>query len=166
MDGVVVNGMFKWSRKKCAKQMPSKPQIKITADGKKETRVFATEFARRRVMINEDFATKAFHFQYEQSDFPPAVFHNGQMRKVSKHTFLNYLCCTCDDGWIVEEHTLTEPNAVYDGGVFLQNLISIWKHGRILGNIADQYVSHAIRPTGQSQELIVVFDGYLGNKTK
>ena len=163
MDGVVVDGMFKWSRKKCAKQMPSKPRIQITTVGKKETRVFATEFARQRVMINEDFATKAF--QYELSDFPPAVFHNGQMRKASKHKFLNYLCCTCGNGWIVEEHRLTEPNAVYDGFVFLQNLISIWKHGRILGDIADQYVSHIIRPAGQSQELIVVFDGYLGNKT-
>ena len=74
--------------------MPSKPRIQITADAKKETRVFATEFARQRVMINEGFATKAF--QYELSDFPPAVFHNGQMRKASKHKFLNYLCCTCE----------------------------------------------------------------------
>ena len=52
---------------------------------KERDSVFATEFARQRVINNEGFATKAF--QYELSDFPPAVLHNSQMRKASKHKF-------------------------------------------------------------------------------
>ena len=107
--------------------MPSKARIQITADRKKQAQVFTTELARQRVIINEEFTTKTF--QYKLSDFPPAFLHNGQMREAAKHC----LYSTCADGWIVEEHTLVEPNAVtvYDSGVFPQNLVIIWMHGKI-----------------------------------
>ena len=60
------------------------------------------------------------------------------MREAAKH----YLCSTCGNGWIVEEDTVTEPNpiTVYDSGMFLQNLISIWKQEMALGDISDQYI--------------------------
>ena len=35
MDGVVVEGKFKWNRKECVTQMPSKPRIMVIPDGKK-----------------------------------------------------------------------------------------------------------------------------------
>ena len=85
------------------------------------------------------------------------------MREAAKHKFSNYLCNTWGNGSIVEDHALTEPNPVtaYDVGMLLQNLIILWKQGITLCNTKDQNVSHLIRLTRQSQEIIVTFDGYL-----
>ena len=65
--------------------MPLKPRIPITADGKKEPRVFDTELALQRVMINEEPAAEAF--QYELSGFQPTLFHNGHMRELQSTSF-------------------------------------------------------------------------------
>ena len=90
------------------------------------------------------------------------------MRLAAKHKFLSYLCNTWCDSSIVEDHALTEPNPVTacDAGMLLQNLIILWKQGITLGSIKDQNVSHFIRLTRQSQEIIVTFDGYLGLQQK
>ena len=96
------------------------------------------------------------------------LFNNGHMRLAAKRKFLNYLCNTWGDSSIVEDHTLTEPNPVTtcDAGMLFQNLIILWKQGISLGSIKDQNVSHLIRLTRQSQEIIVTFDGYLGLQRK
>ena len=72
------------------------------------------------------------------------------------------------DSSIVEDHTLTEPNPVTanDAGLLLRNLIILWIQGITLGSIKDQNVSHFIRLTRRSQEIIVTFDGYLGLQRK
>ena len=54
----------------------------------------------------------------------------------------------------------------YDAGMLLQNLIILWKQGITLGIIKDHNVSHVIRLTKRSQEIIVMFDGYLGLQRK
>ena len=54
MDGVVVEGKFKWNRKDCVTQMPSKPRIMVMPDWKKEARIFDTAVALQRVMINAE----------------------------------------------------------------------------------------------------------------
>ena len=50
--------------------------------------------------------------------------------------------------------------------MLLQNHIILWKQGITPGSIKDQNVSHLIRLTRQSQEIIVTFDGYLGLQRK
>ena len=72
------------------------------------------------------------------------------------------------DSSIVEDHTLTEQNpaTAYDAGMLLQNLIILWKQGITLGIIKDHNVSHVIRLTKRSQEIIVTFDVYLGLQRK
>ena len=72
MNGLSVDGQFKWNKKECAIQMPSKPCIRATADGKKETR-FDTELALQRLMINKESALEAFN--YEMANYPPALFN-------------------------------------------------------------------------------------------
>ena len=90
------------------------------------------------------------------------------MRVAAKRKFSNYFSNPWGDSSIVEDHTLTEPNPVtaYDAGMLLQNVIILWKQGITLGSIKDQNVSHHIRLTRQSQEIIVTFDGYLGLQRK
>ena len=90
------------------------------------------------------------------------------MRKAAKHKFSNYLCNTWGDSSIVQDHTLTEtsPGTAYDAVMLLQNLIILWKQGITLDSIKDQNISHLIRLTRQSQEIIVTFDGYLGLQRK
>ena len=90
------------------------------------------------------------------------------MRVAAKRELSNYLYNPWGDSSIVEDHTLTEQNPVtaYDTGLLLQNLIILWKQGIILGSIKDQNVSHLIRQTRRSQEIIVTFDGYLGLQQK
>ena len=90
------------------------------------------------------------------------------MREAAKHKFSNYLCNTWGDSSIVQDHTLTEtsPGTAYDAVMLLQNLIILWKQGITLDSIKDQNVSHLIRLTRQSQEIIVTFDGYLGLQRK
>ena len=84
------------------------------------------------------------------------------MRPSGKNKFSNYLCDTCVKGSIVEEAILTNPNPVivYDGGMLIQNLTSLWTRGKTLGGIANEYVSHLTRLTRDCQEITVVFDGY------
>ena len=140
--------------KECFKQMPSKPRIPITADGKKNAGI--------RHWINEESIAEAF--QNELSSFPSPLFHNGHMRVAAMRNFLNYLCNPWGDSSIVEDRTLTEPHPVTacDAGMFLQNLIILWKQGITLGSIKDQNISHLIRLIRQPQEIIVTFDDYLG----
>ena len=46
-------------------------------------------------------------------------------------------------------------------------LIKTWKKGRTFSEIADEYVSHLVRATREtSQQIMVVFDGYLTQSTK
>ena len=97
------------------------------------------------------------------ADYPPALFNaDGLMRPSGKNKFSNYLCDTWGKSSIVEEATLTNPNPVivYDGGMLIQNLTSLWTRGKTLGGIANEYVSHLTRQSRDSQEIIVVFDGY------
>ena len=119
-----------------------------------------------RHWIKEESIAEAF--QYELSGFPPSLFHNGHMRVAAKRKISNYLCNPLGDRSIVEDRTLTEPNPVtaYDAGMLLHNPIILWKQGIILGSIKDQNVSHLIRLTRQSQEIIVTFNGYLGLQRK
>lgn len=46
-------------------------------------------------------------------------------------------------------------------------MIKTWKKGRTFSEIADEYVSHLVRATREtSQQIMVVFDGYLTQSTK
>ena len=104
--------------------------------------------------------------QHEISGFPPSLFNNSHSREATKCKFLNYLCNTWGDSLLVQNHTETNPVTTYDAGMLLQNLIILWKQDATLGSIVDQNVSHLIRLTRQSQEIIVTFDGYLGLQLK
>ena len=59
IDGVVVEARFRWNRKDCVTQMPSKPRIVKTSDGK-EARVFDTALALQREMINTESIPEEF----------------------------------------------------------------------------------------------------------
>ena len=85
MDGVVVEGRFKWNRKDYVTEMPSKPRIVKTSDGKKEAMVFDTALALLRVMINAESIPEAF--QYELSYYPTTLFSNGQIKDAGKWRF-------------------------------------------------------------------------------
>ena len=165
MDGVVVEGRFKWNRKDCVTQMPSKPRIVKTSDGKKETRVFDTALAQQRVMINAESITEAF--QYELSDYPTALYSDGQMKDAGKWRFAKHLCNTWGKDSIVVKDTLIDPILIYDGGMLVHELISLWIRGKTFtGATADNYVSYLTRITRGTCEIIVVMDGYLGLSTK
>ena len=122
MDGVVVEGRFKWNRKDCVTQMPSKPRIVKTSDGRKEARVFDTALALLRVMINAESIPEAF--QYELSDYPTTLFSNGQMKDAGKCRCAKHLCNTWGEDSIVAKDTLIDPVLIYDGGMPVHELIS------------------------------------------
>ena len=164
MGGVVVEGRFKWNRKDCVSQMPSKPRIVKTSGGKKEARVFDTALALQRVMINAESIPEAF--QHELSDYPTALYSDGQKKDAGKWRFAKHLCNTWGENSIVAKDTLIDPVLIYDGGMLVHELISLWIRGKTLGAIADNYVSYLTRITRGTCEIIVVMDGYLGISTK
>ena len=166
MDSVVMEGRFKWNRKDCVIKMSSKPRIMKTSDGKKEARVFDTALALQRVMINAESIPEAF--QYELSDYPTALFSNGQMKDAGKRRFAKHLCNTWGEDSIVAKYTLIDPVLIYDGGMLVHELISLCIRGKTLRAIADNYVSYltCISITRGTCEIIVVMDGYLGISTK
>ena len=159
MDGVVVESKFKWNRKDCVTQIPSKPRIMVMPDGKKEARIFDTALPLQRVMINAESIPEAF--QHELSDYPTALFSNGQMKDAGKWRFAKRLCNTWGDDSMIVKDTLTGPVLIYDEGMFVQELISLWIRDKTLGAIADNYVSDITRVTRETCEIIVVMDGYL-----
>ena len=90
------------------------------------------------------------------------------MRGDGKHRFANYLCHSLAWGKssLVEIDSLTDAVIISDGGMLMQNLVSLWVRGKTLGLISDDYVSHLIRETRTSHESIVVLDGYTEVTTK
>lgn len=85
---MVVDGEFKWTRKDSAVQMPAKPNIRT--NGGREVPCFDTKLAlQNRVMVNQESLIETF--QYELSDYPPALFANGLMRDPGKTKFSKYL---------------------------------------------------------------------------
>ena len=164
MDVIVVEGRFKWNRKDCVTQMPSKPRFVKTSDGKKEARVFDTTLALQWVMINAESIPEAF--QYELSDYPTALFSNGQMKDAGKWRFAKHLCNTWGEDSIVAKDTLIDPVLIYDGGMLVPELVSLWIWGKTVGAIADNYLSYHTRITRGTCEIIVAMDGYLGISTK
>ena len=123
MDGVVVEGKFKWNRKDCVTHMPSKPHIMVIPDGKKEARIFDTALALQRVSINTESIPEAF--QHELSDYPTVLFSNGQMKDAGKWKFAKRLCNTWGDDSIIVRDTLIDPVLISYGGMFVQELISL-----------------------------------------
>ena len=102
----MVEGRFKWNRKDCVTQIPSKTRMVKTSDGKKEARVFDTALALLRVMINAESIPEAF--QYELSDYPTTLFSNGQMKDAGKWRFAKHLCNTWGEDSIVAKDTLID----------------------------------------------------------
>ena len=164
IDGVVVEGRFKWNRKDCVTQMPSKPRILKTSDGKKEARVFDTALALQRVMINAESIPEVF--QYELSDYPTALFSNSQMKDAGKWRFAKHLSNTWGEDSIVAKDTLIDHVLIYDGGMLVHELISLWIRGKTLGAIPDNYESYLTRITRGTCEIIVAMHGYLEISTK
>ena len=121
------------------------------------------EYLTLRVMIN---AAIPEAFQHELSDYPTALFSNGQMKDAGKWRFAKRLCNTWGDDSIIVRDTLIDPVLIYKGGMFVQELISLWIRGETLGAIADNYVSYLTRVTRETCEILVVMDGYLGITTK
>ena len=145
MDGVVVESKFKWNRKDFVTQIPSKPRIMVMPDGKKEARIFDTALPLQRAMINAESIPEAF--QHELSDYPTALFSNGQMKDAGKWRFAKRLCNTWGDDSMIVKDTLIGPVLIYDEGIFVQELISLWIRDKTLGAIADNYVSDLTRVT-------------------
>ena len=87
------------------------------------------------------------------------------MKDAGKWRFAKRLCNTWGDDSIIARDTLIDPVLIYDGGMFVQELISLWIRGETLGAIADNYV-YLARVTRETCEIIVVMDGYLGITTK
>ena len=88
------------------------------------------------------------------------------MKDAGKWRFAKRLCNTWVDDSIIVRDTLIDPVLIYDGGMCVQELISLWILGETLGAIADNYVSYLTRVTRETCEIIVVMDGYLGITTK
>ena len=120
----MVEANFKWNRKEYVNQMPSKPQIIVISDLKKEARVFDTALNLQRVLIKAESISK--EFQYELSDYPTALFINGQMKDAGKWRLAKHLCNTWREYSIEVKDTLIDPALIYDGGMFVQELISLW----------------------------------------
>ena len=78
MDGIVVEGEYKWSKTDCVVQMPTKLRIGASKDGGNQNRAFDTNFAVQRIMINTQSLPEVF--KYEFSDYHRSLFTNGQMR--------------------------------------------------------------------------------------
>ena len=78
MDGIVVEGEYKWSKTDCVVQMPAKPRIGASKDGVNPARAFDTNRVLQRIMINAQSLPEAI--KYELSDYPRSHFNNGQMR--------------------------------------------------------------------------------------
>ena len=115
-------------------------------------------------MINAESIPEAF--QHELSDYPTALFSNGQMKDAGKWRFAKRLCNTWGDDSMIVRDTQIDPVLIYDRGMFVQELISLWIRGKTLGAIADNYVSDLTRVTHETCEIIVVMDGYLIITTK
>ena len=158
MDGIVVEGEYKWSNTDCAVQMPAKPRIGASKDEINPARAFDTNLAHQKIMIDTESLLEAF--KYELSNYPPSLFNNGQMRDPGKAKFANYLCDTWGKDSLVTEDTLQDPLIVYDGGMLLLHLVHLWIKEKTFGEIADGYVSHLVRKTRDTLEILVLFDGY------
>ena len=78
MDGIMVEGEYKWSKTDCVVQMPTKSRIGASKDGGNQNRAFDTNLAVQRIMINTQSLPEVF--KYELSDYPRSLFNNGQMR--------------------------------------------------------------------------------------
>ena len=79
------------------------------------------------------------------------------MKDAGKWRFAKRLSDTWgDDSIIVRD---IDPVSICDGGMFVQELISIWIRGKTLGAIADNYVSYLTRVTRETCEIIVVMEG-------
>ena len=88
------------------------------------------------------------------------------MKDAGKWRFAKHLCNAWGEDSIVTKDTLIDPVLIYDGGMLVHELISLWIRGKTLGAIADNYVSYLTRITRGTCEIIVVMDGYLGISTK
>ena len=90
------------------------------------------------------------------------------MRDPGKTKFANYLCDTWGKDSLVTEDTLQDPLMIYDSGMLLQQLGHLWIKEKAFGDIAlaDGYVSHFIRRTSYTLEILVIFDDYRGITTK
>ena len=80
MNGIVLEGEYKWSKTDCLDQMPVKPRIGASKGGVNHGRVFDTNLALQRIMINPQSLPEAF--KYELSDYPRSLFNNHQIGKV------------------------------------------------------------------------------------
>ena len=136
----------------------------VMPDGKKEVRAFDTALALQWVVINAKSIPESF--QYELSDYPIALFSNGQMKDAGKWKFAKRLCDIWGEDSIIAEDILIDLVLIYYGGMFVQELISLWIRGKTWSTIADNYVSYLTRVTGQTCGIIVIMGGYLETTTK
>ena len=65
-------------------------------------------------------------FQYELRDYPITLFSNGQMKDVGKWRFAKRLCDIWGEDSIIAEDILIDPALIYDRGMFVQEMISLW----------------------------------------
>ena len=100
----------------------------VTPDVKKEARAFGTALALQWFVINAESIPEAF--LYELSDYPIALFSNGQMKDPGKCRFAKRLCDTWGEDSIIAKDILIDPVLIYDGGMFVQELISLWIRGK------------------------------------
>ena len=164
MNGLRVDGDFKWSRKDCVTQMPPKSRIQITNSGKQTIKRFDTVLAIQRLMVNFESIPDAFC--HELCDEPPALFAHGVMRDAGKARLSRHLCDTMGKDAEVTMGDLTDYVSVYDGGMLIQQMLSCWSRGSTMGEIVDNYASHLTRQSRDCQEIVVVMDGYREITTK
>ena len=63
MDGIVIEGEYKWSKTDCVVQMPAKPRIGASKNGVNPARAFATNLALQRIVINTQSLPEAFKYE-------------------------------------------------------------------------------------------------------
>ena len=96
----------------------------VIPDGKKEVRAFDTALAPQLVMINAESIPEAF--QYKLSDYLTAFFSNSHLKDAGKWRFAKRLCDTWGEDSIIVKYILIDPVLIYDLGMFVQELISLW----------------------------------------
>ena len=113
------------------------------------------QFFHRIIFVCPTEEQKKEAFAYELAPQPPALFHQGIMRKTAKSTLAEVLqeLCECE--------VTCPPNTKYvvDGGHLLHT-VSSWHRGITYEDLCNQYVRYVVKLYGAS--CTVVFDGYRG----
>ena len=108
-------------------------------------------FGRLSILVqNQDEAAELF--KYELTHEPPALFKNGLMRKPNKSALRQKL--------VKDSLNCSNPSqiTVVDGGALLYHVS--WLPDSTYSDIANQYSDYVMKKYGDSEKVLVIFDGY------